>query len=542
MTTLAFEGGAPRHLLTRLLDTPNLAQVVQSLDPKVLHQLVRHFGLEECGEVIALATTQQLTQIFDDDLWSSDTPGAEDQFDADRFGLWLEVLAEVGDSVAAQKLVAMDFDFVAGAISRQVLVLDREALRMCELPDEIDFGDYDPLREELKERALEESESYEVGGYTVIAKRSESWDALLSLLRSLDHEHRAFFGKLMKRCCQISTEWIVDNGGLHEVLTSDEQVMADIAGAREERRQQQGHVSPSQAAVFLKLARKRDEDDTPLDLDPITAAYFRDLKRGAQPGEHLHAGVVERRVNGFLASLPLVGISASGLNDPRRLLLPAQPSSGGDRLSRIRAQLLFAQDHQSAAYVRRTEELAYLANVLVAGCSFQSRRFRAVEAADAVLAVCNLGLENWVHPTLPPDFLLRQDLVTVFRTGWRILYEDVCLFAAKHLVEALSELRCDDRDIQNQITDLFRRMKTQAAAGTPWRERDNLNVIAILDPPSWAMLVNLVDECAVVPRNACTPSEKPPLRVTTEFEFVSENCQIAWARDFAESLPALLTR
>jgi hypothetical protein len=79
-------------------------------------------------------------------------------------------------------------------------------------------------------------------------------------------------------------------------------------------------------------------------------------------------------------------------------------------------------------------------------------------------------------------------------------------------------------------------MKTQIAAGTPWRERENLDVIAILDSPSWAMLVNLLDECPVVPKDACTPREKPALRVSTEFEFVSENRQITWAQDFAESL------
>lgn len=464
----------------------------------MLHQLVRHFGLEECGEVIALATTQQLTQIFDDDLWSSNKPGTEDQFDADRFGLWLEVLAEVGDSVAAQKLVAMDFDFVTAALSRQFLVLDQEVWMMLRAPDETDFGDYDPLREALAEQALEDSESCEFGGYIVIAKRSESWDALLSLLTSLDHEHHAFFGKLMKRCCQISTEYIVDNGGLCEVLSADEQIMADIAGAREERREQQGYVTPSQAAAFLKLARTRHDGDT-----------------------SLGAGVP---------------------NDPRRPLLSAELSIGGDRLSRIRTQLRFVQDHENTTYEQRSGELAYLANVLIAGCSFQSRRFRAVEAADAVLAICNLGLdscERLVH-ALPPDFLVRQSLVPVFQTGWRILYEDVCLFAAQRLVEALSELRCDDRDIHNQITDLMGRMKTQVECGTPWRERDNLNVIAILDQPSWAMLVNLVDECAVVPKNACTPAEKPPLRVTTEFEFVSESRQIVWARNFAESLSGRL--
>jgi len=533
MTTLAFNAGEPRHLLSRLLDTPNLAEVVQSLDPKVLHQLVRHCGLEECGEVIALATTQQLTQIFDDDLWRSDVPGQEDQFDADRFGLWLEVLAEVGGHVAAQKLAAMDFDFVTGAVSRQVLVLDQEALLVARGETEIDFGEYDPFREALAERALQDSESYEVGGYTVIAKRSESWDATVALLTSLEHNHRAFFGRVMKRCCQMSIEHITDNGGLYEVLTADEQIMADIAGAREERREQQGHVMPSQAAAFLKLARQRQEGDPLVDLDPVSAAYFRDLRRPAQTCEDRHAGGLAEQVNDFLAN-----VEAGGPKERHRPLLLPGASGGGDRLSRIRAQLLFAQHHDSAAHARRTEELAYLANVLIAGCSFQSRRFRAVEAADAVLAICNLGLENGEPP--PPDFLSRQNLVPVFRTGWRILYEDVCLFTAKRLVEALSDLRCDDRDIQHQIRDLFRRMNTQVAAGTPWRERDNLNVIAILDQPSWAMLENLLDECPVVPRNACTPSEKPPLRVATEFEFVSENRQIIWARNFAESLPGRL--
>jgi hypothetical protein len=149
------------------------------------------------------------------------------------------------------------------------------------------------------------------------------------------------------------------------------------------------------------------------------------------------------------------------------------------------------------------------------------------------LAIGNLGLEK-AQP--PPDFLVHQSLVPVFRTGWRVLYEDVCLFTATRLIDALSDLRCDDRDIQRQITDLSRRMKAQVAAGTPWRERDHLNVIAILDPPSWVLLENLLDECPVVPKNACTPSEKPPLRVATEFEFVSEKRQVLWARDFAASL------
>src|SRR5215831_11624008 len=106
---------APRHVLERLLGAPRLAELVKRLDPKLLHQLVRQCGLEECGEILALATTEQLTRLFDDDLWASSRPGIEEELDADRFGLWLEVLAEPGPEVAAQKLAGLEFDFVTAA-------------------------------------------------------------------------------------------------------------------------------------------------------------------------------------------------------------------------------------------------------------------------------------------------------------------------------------------------------------------------------------------------------------------------------------------
>ena len=63
----------------------------------------RLYGLEDCGELVALATPEQLTRVFDLDLWRSARAGRDEQFDPDRFGLWLEVLAESGVSLAAQR-------------------------------------------------------------------------------------------------------------------------------------------------------------------------------------------------------------------------------------------------------------------------------------------------------------------------------------------------------------------------------------------------------------------------------------------------------
>ena len=91
----------PRSLLDRILDVPQLAHVVPRLQPEVLHRLIQSCGLEDCGELVALATPGQLARVFDLDLWHPGQPGLDEQFDADRFGVWLEVLMESGAAVAA---------------------------------------------------------------------------------------------------------------------------------------------------------------------------------------------------------------------------------------------------------------------------------------------------------------------------------------------------------------------------------------------------------------------------------------------------------
>ena len=90
------DGGSVEHRLARLLDTPFLARVVPHLPPETLHQLIRHRGLEACGELVTSATPAQLTSLLDLDLWRHAQPGRDDQFDVDRFGEWLEVLVDTG--------------------------------------------------------------------------------------------------------------------------------------------------------------------------------------------------------------------------------------------------------------------------------------------------------------------------------------------------------------------------------------------------------------------------------------------------------------
>jgi hypothetical protein len=116
----------------------------------------------------------------------------------------------------------------------------------------------------------------------------------------------------------------------------------------------------------------------------------------------------------------------------------------------------------------------------------------------------------------------------------------VCLHAARRLVEVLPRLSSGDDEVQRDLVALHRRLQYETRWRTPWRVRDHLDVLAILDPPSWSVLLGLIDECPVLPRAAAETKGSRPTRLATEIEFVSSNRQVAWVHDFAASLPERL--
>ena len=48
-----------RSVLDRILDTPHLEHVVPRLQPDLLHRVIQSCGLEDCGELVVLATPAQ---------------------------------------------------------------------------------------------------------------------------------------------------------------------------------------------------------------------------------------------------------------------------------------------------------------------------------------------------------------------------------------------------------------------------------------------------------------------------------------------------
>jgi hypothetical protein len=191
--------------------------------------------------------------------------------------------------------------------------------------------------------------------------------------------------------------------------------------------------------------------------------------------------------------------------------------------------------------VKRNGELAFLANALLAGCSFQGRPFAPREASDAAAAACNLGLENWSDASVPDGFLVNHDLLGPFHIGWTMLHEDVIMRAAARVIEVLAGLQYGDGETQSAIEVLRADLTKHWRAGTPWCAREGLDVIAILDLPAWFGLLGVLDECPVVHEAIAASSGSGSRSVNeTAFEFISENSQIARIHRFLQSLPELL--
>ena len=355
----------------------------------------------------------------------------------------------------------------------------------------------------------------------------------MELLAFLDAEHPGYFHRLMRGWVRLSDDPRVEDG-CDDLLDDDEQDMFDLAADREVRREQQGYVTPAQAHAFLKGGRDlRLGADRPAP-SAIARAYFRTIESTPTT----EADAPQEACRDFIESGPAAPstLEPSGVVEVLRDagVLGAQPRALLGAADQQTSRLSWIEVHV-ASHPASAEELAYLANAIVAGCSIQGRAFTAQEAGDGAVAICNLGLENW-----PPHWS-DPDLVTAFQVGWTVLHRDVGMYVAQHLIDVLAGIRCSDRDIQLRLDGLRRELMQGVRNREPWRARDALDVILMLDAPSWAALLALIDECPVIHAALDAPRQRRRTINPADFAFISQNSQIAAVREFMASLPSALT-
>lgn len=548
----------PEDRLARLLDDPSrLARLVPHLPAESLHRLIRYRGLDASGDILAAATREQLSSLLDVDLWQG-APAADEGFDADRFGEWLEALLENGEDLASGVVSAIDERLVTAGLSAHIRVFD-PAVRAGA------FGDDDAVAVDLSPRRELEAR---VGGYEIVARRADAWDAIVTLLVSLEAGHPKYFHAVMRGCRRLSNS-APEADGFHDLMAERGQLRYDLGVDRDDRRRERGYLTPADARMVLAVARRQNSEDEGGDaaasLSFVAARYLetkdetaasevsgRDAAdangrasrhtalTGANDGSpRAPESELQRSIDTVVELLAEVSGVEPGR--PRGLLGAPDPAH---QPSQLQALLAYLADGDQPRYEARSRELAFIANALVAGCSFQARSFTPQEASDAALAACALGLEEWQErhdaPSLPETFLAEHDLLSIFQLGWAALYE-MSMWAAGRLLAVLADLRSVDVETQLGLHMLARDLGRHRDAGTPWRARDALDVIATLDMLAWVSLLGVLDECPILPAALRATIERRTGAVSaTDFEFISSRAQIADVQAFMARLLHIL--
>src|SRR5262245_1330005 len=84
-------------------------------------------------------------------------------------------------------------------------------------------------------RVVDDGLTFDVGGYLLVARRADSWEATVAVLMSLDAEHPDYFHQVMRgRRSLLNSKPEVD--GLDDLLIAGDRAMFDLAVDRERRR------------------------------------------------------------------------------------------------------------------------------------------------------------------------------------------------------------------------------------------------------------------------------------------------------------------
>jgi hypothetical protein len=496
-----------------------LAMLAPKLRPELLHRVIGRYGLEDCVELVAQATPTQLSHLFDLDLWRPVRPGLDEHFDAARFGTWIEVLVEAGPEVAAAKLAGMPLPQIVAGLAHHVRVFDVSAVSAYETTDgtRIDYS-----------RPVRNLTGCEIGGYHVAATREDSWDAIVAVLVSLDIHYPDRFVELM-RAVRSRSHSRREADGFHSLLDNREQIMFDVADERDRRRRERGFASPADARAFLQMSRESSPET--LAPNPIARDYARSIDSAAAVEQ---APIASSEEDVEIAAI-LADAGVAPLQAPRALL----ESGERKQTTHMERCMRVVCERDPAAYGERHFELAYLANVLIAGCSIQARPFTAKEAAEAAVATCNLGLERLAAAA---DYLVAHDLIGAFQIGWAALHEHVCIFTANALVDILATIRVADPETQSALNMLRVRLRRAIQQGTPWRAAEALDALAMIDMPACAALIALIAEFPVIHRGLIASIDRRVHSVDPDaFDFIAGADQLKVIETFIDGLPAILT-
>ena len=211
----------------------------------VLGMLIDSVGLEDAGELVALASSEQLQGLFDQDLWRAPARVRRSCSGPRRF----RALAR--DHVRRRRRLP----------DRTVLCVATRSGHACGAPPRAGGGHGWAVAElhRTERKSSNASNGRWKRRFSKSGKSFACWRAircigtrLWAALLALDRDHHDVLREILEKCCALSSEYIGEQGGLYEVLTSEEMLESDVAGEREDRRTAQGFIAPADARSFLE--------------------------------------------------------------------------------------------------------------------------------------------------------------------------------------------------------------------------------------------------------------------------------------------------
>lgn len=404
------------RLLQTLQDNPALPVLLRKLQPTALAGLLDRVGLNDAGELMALAPTRNLLQALDESLWTSPAAGAADAFDATVLIEWLEAWNEIGDSFVADRLAAMSDDYRALCLSHLVTTRRHHTLAFLAIPDdEVD----------VERDTLQPSESCALYGPYMITPTKDEWDIVRTSLDALWTEQPE---------CLLRTLGMLD--GAESMLAAQEarkRLSIDIAHERERHRENLGYVTGPGAGAFLVFAATASIEEL-----AALSAYDEETRRhlAAFGASHDAASPIhgpqdadsaedDDSIEGDdplqddeveLDRLRTVLEREQLLISQDTLLLTDQQARRHSALTQLLTELAAADQ---PAFERCARELAYLANVVLVGVRVKGAPLSEIEARDCAYATCDRGLELVREHDMAVQVDREPGLIRLFAIGWR---------------------------------------------------------------------------------------------------------------------------
>jgi hypothetical protein len=112
-----------KERVERILEHPFAKDIIRSMDPQSLFNLVQEAGLNDSYELVVLSSPSQVQSFLDLDCWNRDV------FDLDDFTEWIDILLQAEPKDFEQMIVEMDREALAIWIREQVAIFEWEADR-----------------------------------------------------------------------------------------------------------------------------------------------------------------------------------------------------------------------------------------------------------------------------------------------------------------------------------------------------------------------------------------------------------------------------